>query len=285
MNLTKMAVRRPLTILMIILMIVVMGYRSFTLLPVERLPDTDIPIVSVSVAYPGASSEDVNTEIITPLENAVAGISGVTEMDSTASEGSGRVSLQFDVGVNVDDAAIDVERNVASAVRSLPAGSQEPVIFKADPNAFPIMNIVLSGPQGQDALAQVANNFVMQQLESVDGVAAVEVNGGRTQQVNVNLNPAKMKAYGVTLDQVEQAVGAQNTSLPGGTQDLGIKTMTVRAIGQFSNVDDLRNLVIVNGAANAGTTLTGQNPGRACVPARHRLRGGQLLYADTYSAL
>ncbi len=196
-----------------------------------------------------------------PSKNAVAGISGVTELDSTASEGSGRVSMQFDVGVNVNDAAIDVERSVAAAVRNLPPGSGEPVVTKADPNAFPIMDMVLSGPQGQDALAQVANNFVVQQLESVTGVASVEVEGGRQQQVNVNLDPAKMRAYGVSLTQVEQAVGAQNTSMPGGTEDLGIKTMTVRAIGQFSNVNDLRNLVIINGAASAGTTLTGQNPG------------------------
>ena len=262
MGLTRIAVRRPLTILMVFLMIIVMGYRAFTMLEVERLPKTDLPIVSVRVSYPGASSEDVATQIIKPLEDAVAGISGVDSLNSTASEGSGNVTLQFATGVNTNQAAIDVERAVAAAVRNLPSGASAPVVSKADPNAFPIMTLVLSGPQGQDALAEVANNLVAPRLQSVDGVAAVNVNGGRTHQINVYLDPAKMAAYGVSLTAVQNALTNANVTTPAGLVTQGNRSITVREVGQFTNLDDVRSLVVVS--PNTGATasaLPGQNPG------------------------
>ena len=135
MGLTRLAVKRPLTILMIILMVVIMGYRAYTLLEIERLPKTDLPVVSVSVTYPGASPEDIQDQIVKPLEDAVAGISGVDTLNSSALEGVGSVVITFVQGVNTSQAAVDVERQVAAARRNLPSDAGDPIVNKADPNA------------------------------------------------------------------------------------------------------------------------------------------------------
>src|SRR5512136_1880867 len=267
MGLTSIAVRRPLTILMIFAIILIMGYRAYTMMEVERLPKTDHPVVSVRVSYPGASSIDVANQIIKPIEDAVSGISGVDTLNSTASEGSGNVSLQFTTAVNTNQAAIDVERAVAAAVRNLPATAGAPVVNKADPNAFPVMTLVLSGPQGQDSLAETGKNLVLPRLQSVQGVAAVNVNGGRTHQINVNLDPAKMAAYAVSLTAVQTALTNANLTIPAKTVNQGNKSITVREVGQFTNLEDLRNLVNLNpntgaaGVAASSSVLTGQNPG------------------------
>ena len=156
---------------------------------------------------------------------------------------------------------------VAAAVRNLPATAGDPVVSKADPNAFPVMTLVLSGPQGQDALAETGKNLVLPRLQSVEGVAAVNVNGGRTHQISVNLDPAKMAAYAVSLTAVQTALTNANLTTPAGTVDQGNKTITVREVGQFTNLEDLRNLVVLNpntgaaGVAASSAVLSGQNPG------------------------
>jgi hydrophobic/amphiphilic exporter-1 (mainly G- bacteria), HAE1 family len=258
-----MAVRRPLTILMIILMIVIIGYRSYTMMQVERLPKTDLPFVSVFVSYSGASSEDIQDQIVKPLEDAVAGLSGVDSLSSNASEGSGSVSVSFQLGVDGNQAAINVERAVAGVRGRLPADANDPVIQKADMNAQPIITLNLSGPQGQDELAQFAKDNILARFQSVDGVASVNVNGGREHQIQLQVLPSKLIAYGLSLQAVQQAIAANNLTMPAGSLDLGRSTTSVRAVGTFNNLDDVRNLVISNGAASSAssTLLQGQNPG------------------------
>ena len=152
MGLTRLAIRRPLTTLMIILGLVVMGYRALTLLAIERFPTVDIPVVSIVTNYPGASPQDVVDLVIKPIENAISGVSGIDQINSTASEGVGSVIIIFAAGTNSNQAAIDVERQVATVLNQLPTGAQQPRVTKADPNAIPIMQIVLNGPQNAGEL-------------------------------------------------------------------------------------------------------------------------------------
>ncbi|MBI1882505.1 MAG: efflux RND transporter permease subunit, partial [Chloroflexi bacterium] len=189
MGLTRLAIRRPLTMLMIILGLVVIGYRSFTLLQVDRFPKIDLPYVTVVTVFPGASPEDVEDLVVKPIEDAVAGISGIDRITAQANEGYGVVVLAFVEGTDGNQAAIDVERQVATIRSQLPDDAEEPSIIKADINAAPIMQIALSGPQGQDTLFEIADNDLKPALQTVPGVASVNVSGGREREIQVYANP------------------------------------------------------------------------------------------------
>jgi HAE1 family hydrophobic/amphiphilic exporter-1 len=206
--LTRLSIKRPLTMLMIIITLVIMGYQGYTYLKLQRFPDMEMPMVSVSVSYPGASPEDVKDQVIIPLEDAVAGVSGLDQMSSTASEGIGTVMLEFVYGTNNEQAAIDIERRVSSI--QLPDDASKPTIFKADTGSMPIMVLTLNGPQGQDALYELANDDLKTSLQTVPGVASVSVTGGRDREIQIETDPAKLAAYSLSLNEVQQAIVNNN---------------------------------------------------------------------------
>ena len=247
MGLTRLAIRRPLTTLMIILGLVVMGYRALTLLAIERFPTVDIPVVSIVTNYPGASPQDVVDLVIKPIENAISGVSGIDQINSTASEGVGSVIIIFAAGTNSNQAAIDVERQVATVLNQLPTGAQQPRVTKADPNAIPIMQIVLNGPQNAGELYDIAENQLTPRLETLPGVAAVNVAGGRVNEIQVNVDPTRMAGYQLTLASVQQSLSANNQTLPVGLLTQGSQETTLRSVGQFTDLDQIRNIVLSGG--------------------------------------
>src|SRR5262252_2664199 len=198
MLLTRLAVVRPLTVLMGLLGLVIMGAVSYTFLKVDRLPPISIPFVSVAVSYPGATAQDVELLVSEPIENAVAGMSGVASITSTSSEGSSNVNVQLADGTDANTAALEVERRVASIRNRLPADAGDPRVNKADPNAFPIMNVALTGGS-LDALFQVANDQFVPTLQSIPGVASVNISGGLQREIQIRVDYAKLAAYQVTV--------------------------------------------------------------------------------------
>src|SRR5919201_1163183 len=177
MGLTRLAVTRPLTVLMGLLGLVIMGGVAYTYLKIDRLPPISIPFVSVNVAYTGATAQDVEQLITQPIENAVAGMPGVASITSTSSEGTSNVNVQLADGTDANTAALEVERRVAPIRNRLPADAGDPRVNKADPNAFPVMNVALTGGS-LDQLYQVANDQFVPGLQSVPGVASVNISGG-----------------------------------------------------------------------------------------------------------
>ena len=184
MGITRLSITRPLTMLMIIVGLVVLGYRSLTEMQVDRYPAVDFPFVSVITVFPGAGPEDVEDLVVKPIEDAVAGIPGIDQLLSIAQEGVGVVVVAFEEGVDGDQAAIDVERQVATVRGGLPTEAFDPSIIKADINAIPIIEIILSGPQGQDALSEVARDDIKPRLQTIRGVAAVSISGGREREID-----------------------------------------------------------------------------------------------------
>ena len=234
MGLTRLSIQRPLTILMVILGIVLMGAISYTHLRVDRLPPIDIPFLGINVSYPQASAQDVEQLVTQPIENAVSGMSGVTSISSTSSEGRATVTIQFANGTNIDAAALDVGRRIAAIRRLLPADATDPSIFKADPNATPILNVALSGAP-LDQLFDIANTTLQPSLQSVPGVASVSISGGLQREIQVQVNYAKLAAYGVTIQQVSTALTNSNVTAPIGALDQGATTLSMRSVG---GVDD-----------------------------------------------
>lgn len=241
--LTRLAVVRPLTVLMGLLGLVIMGGVSYTFLKIDRLPPISIPFVSVSMAYTGATAQDVELLITQPIENAVSGMSGVYSLTSTSSEGNANVNVQLIDGTDATQASLEVERRV-NAIRSrLPADSSDPRVNKADPSAQPIMGVALTGAD-PDQLFQVANDQFVPALTSVPGVAAINLSGGQQIEIQVKVDYSKLAAYGITLAQVTTAMTGANVDAPVGSINQGVSTLNVRSLGSFQTIDDLSNLVV-----------------------------------------
>ena len=253
MGLTRLAIRRPLTVLMVILGVVLMGAISYTHLRVDRLPPIDIPFLGINVSYPQASAQDVELLVTQPIENTVAGLAGVTSVSSTSSEGRASVTIRFANGTNIDAAALEVGRRVAAIRRQLPTDATDPAIFKADPNASPILNIALSGAP-LEQLFDLANTSLQPTLQSVPGVANVSISGGLQREIQVQVNYTKLAAYGVTIQQVATALTAANVTAPVGSLDLGTKTLNMRSVGAVEQFSALE-LIVVQQSATGGAVL------------------------------
>src|SRR5579859_3029962 len=241
--LTRLAVVRPLTVLMGLLGLVIMGGVSYTFLKIDRLPPISLPFVSVSMAYTGATAQDVELLITEPIENAVSGMSGVFSISSTSSEGSANVFVQLVDGTDPTQASLEVERRVNAIRSKLPADAADPRVNKADPNAQPIMEVAITGGK-PDQLFQVANDQFLPELESVPGVASINISGGQQTEVQVRVDYAKLAAYGITLANVTTAMTNANVDAPIGSIDQGATTLNVRSLGSFQTVDDLSKLVV-----------------------------------------
>jgi HAE1 family hydrophobic/amphiphilic exporter-1 len=243
MGLTRLAVTRPLTVLMALLGLVIMGAVSYTYLKIDRLPPISIPFVSVNTSYTGATAQDVELLISEPIENVVAGMPGAVSVTSTSSEGNSSVNVQLADGTDASAAALEVERRVAGIRNRLPTDAGDPRVNKADPNSAPIMNVGLTGGS-LDQLYQVANDQFLPALQSVPGVASVNISGGLATEIQVKLDYAKLAAYGVTVQQVSTALTNANVNAPVGTLDQGATTLSVRSLGAFNTLDDLGDMVI-----------------------------------------
>src|SRR6516162_5300290 len=245
MGLTRLAIRRPLTVLMGILALVLMGAVAYTYLQVDRLPPVSIGVVSVSVVWPNASAENVERLVAEPLENAISGISGVDTITSNSSQGTCSVFVQLVDGYDPNQADIDIQQAMGPVLRQLPTGASAPVVRKFDPNASPILNLAFTGAP-LDQLYDIANNQIVPALASVPGVGQVSISGGLQREIQVQMDYGKLAAYGVTVQQVSQALTAANVSVPSGSIPVGTENINVVPGGLFQNVQDIQNVVISN---------------------------------------
>ena len=251
MGLTRIAINRPLTILMFILGLVIMGAVSFTLLKVDRMPALSVPFVNISVSFSGAAPQDVEDLVVKPIEQAISGISGIDTLTSDSSEGRGNVRIQFVEGWDPDKGAVDVDRKVATILNSLPTEASIPVVNKADPNAQPIMNVSLTGQMPIDQLYSLATDSVQPRLQSVPGVADVSIGGGLVREVRVAVSYTKLQAFGVAPSTITAALTRENVDTPGGSLNVGNTQMNIRSQGLFQSADELGNLIVAN--TTAGT--------------------------------
>src|SRR5918912_918832 len=243
MGLTRLAIRRPLTMLMGILSLVLMGGVAYTYLQVDRLPPVTIGVVSVSVTWPNASAENVERLVAEPLENAISGISGVDTITSNSSQGTCSVLVQLVDGYDPNQADIDIQQAMGPVLRQLPTGASAPVVRKFDPNASPILNIAFTGAP-LDQLYDIASNQIQPQLSSVPGVGQVNISGGLQREIQVQLDPAKLAAYNITAQQVSTALTSANVAVPSGSIPVGAQIINIVPQGLFQTVQDIQNVVI-----------------------------------------
>ncbi|MFN8524507.1 MAG: efflux RND transporter permease subunit [Chloroflexota bacterium] len=257
MGLTRLAVTRPLAILMLILAIVLMGAVSYTKLKVDRFPNISFPAVFVSLPYAGAAPSDIEELMAKPVENAIAGLAGIDSITSTSSEGFLSVNIRFVEGTDTNQAALDVERRLASIRNRLPADIGAWSVTKADIQAIPVMNVAMSGKRPLGEIYTIATDSIAPRLQSVAGVADVTISGGLVREVQVKVDPDRLRAYGVTLQQVQTALQRENQSSPSGRLTEGTSSSTVRTTSTFRDVEDIRNTNLT-AAAGGGVAATAQ---------------------------
>ncbi|MHB1533372.1 MAG: efflux RND transporter permease subunit [Acidimicrobiales bacterium] len=245
-GLTAIAIRRPVTMLMILGFLVVAGVVSFTKLPVRRLPNVNFPFIRVVIGDAGSSASTISQTVTTPVEKALSSESGLVSMVGTSSPGRSVVALQFAGGTNVDQAAASVSVAIARVAKGLPSTATPPSIIKANPSALPMMNVAVSGPLASSQLYTLATNVVAPSLQELPGVAQVTVVGGRAPVVTVAVSPSRLAAYGLSMTQVTAAMKAQNVAVTGGLTVVGAQELLARAHGGFTSVAALQSLPVAS---------------------------------------
>ncbi len=245
-KLAEICVRRPVFATMLILSLTVVGLFSYNSLGVDLFPKIDLPTITITVLNPGASPQEVETEITDKIEGAVNTISGIDELRSTSVEGVSQVFITFLLEKNPDIAAQEVRNKVDLIINDLPVTAEQPVVQKLDTDAAPVVRIAVSAPRTPREVTDVADKQIKQQIESINGVGQVQIIGGRTREIQVWVDPDKLRAFNVTVAQVADAVRAQNMEVPGGRVDEGTRELTVRTMGRIVQPSEFNNLVVGN---------------------------------------
>ncbi|MBX6378289.1 MAG: efflux RND transporter permease subunit, partial [Clostridia bacterium] len=244
MGIPRLAVHRPVTVLMLCLGIVVLGVISLVGMAVDLFPEINLPVAVVTTRYSGAGPEEIENLVTRPVEEAVATVANVDTISSQSSEGNSFVIVRFGWGTDLDFATLEMRERLDQVRRLLPSEAETPTVQRFDPNQFPIMALSLSGPQGPAELRRLADDVVKPRLERLDGVAAALVSGGLEREIHVELEPERLVAYGLSLDRVVQALRDQNLNLPGGAVDEGGTRFVLRTTGEFQTVDEIRHIPV-----------------------------------------
>jgi HAE1 family hydrophobic/amphiphilic exporter-1 len=231
---------------MLILSLTVVGLFSYKSLGVDLFPKIDLPTITVTVVNPGASPQEIETEITDKVEGAVNTISGIDELRSTSVEGVSQVFITFLLEKNPDIAAQEVRNKIDLIVNDLPVTAEQPMVQKLDTDAAPVLRIAVSAPRSLREVTDIADKKIKQQIESINGVGNVQIIGGRTREIQIWVDPDKLRAFNVTVAQVADAVRAQNMEVPGGRVDEGTRELTVRTMGRIVEPADFNNLVVAN---------------------------------------
>lgn len=246
MTLAEVCVKRPVFSVMLIGFLVVLGVFSFRELGVDLFPKADPATVSISVRLPGATPEEVATQVILPLEEAVSTISGLDELSSTAQEGSARITCRFVLEREIESAAQDVREKVSGALRNLPPNILPPVIQKADPDADPVLSLVVASGKSLRETTEIAEKKIKRVLETVDGVGEVSLNGARQRQIRVLVDAEKLSACNLTINDVENAIQSENVEIPGGKIRRGEAELGVRTLGRMDAVSQFEDTIVAN---------------------------------------
>ena len=246
----KFFVRRPVTTLMFVLVWVVLGLVAFPNINIERTPPLDLPMVTATFVYPGASAEEIESQVIKRAEDAVSEVAEVKKVTSYGYENSAFVIAEFNLGVNVNDKASEVKTKIDSLISEFPEDMEQPVIEKLNPLQQSVVDIVIRGADARD-VEEYVDDVLSNKITAIPGVASVSVFGGKERAIRVAMNPDSMAAKGVTVMDVVSALASHNLNVPGGKIETSQNASNVRFIGEFASIDEIANLRL--------TTVEGNN--------------------------
>ena len=255
MNLSAVAIHRPVFTAMLGVAILVLGLMGFQRLGSDLFPDVSFPAIAVTVPYPGASPTEVESLVIKPLEDSVVSLNGIDRVRSFSREGSGLLFVMFHLGVDVSEAASEVRERVSQVRYRLPEETREPIIQRFDVSGAPVLTYTLRGTGSLSELREYADETLRPALEQVPGVAAVDVKGGAKRQINVELDRPRMDALALTPTGVVQQLRAENLNVPAGHFAEGTREISVRTLAEFENVDQVRETIVASAPDGSAVRL------------------------------
>ncbi|MBQ9091929.1 MAG: efflux RND transporter permease subunit [Anaerotignum sp.] len=241
---SRLCIRKPVTTIMVTLMVFIAGILSYTNLDQAMMPDMDLPIAVVATTYVGASPEEIENLVSKPLEEGMGSIANVETITSYSAANMSMVLLQFVDGTDIDMAAVDMRDKLDQIKSTLPDGANEPMVVKMDINAMPIMLGVRAENLDLNSLHEMLEDNVVNRLERIEGVASVELSGGITREIRVTIDPAKLAGYGLTTSTISGMLAAENMNLPSGSLSQGDTTVSIRTVGEFRTLQEIQNLPI-----------------------------------------
>ncbi len=245
MNISELSIRRPVLATVMTLIILLFGCIGYITLGVREYPSVDNPIISVSCSYPGANADVIENQITEPLEQNINGIPGIRSLTSVSQQGSSRITVEFELSVDLETAANDVRDKVSRAQRWLPRDCDPPTVSKADADARPILMVALqSDKRSLLELSEIADLTVKEQLQTIQDVSSVSIWGEKRYCMRLWLDPVKMSGYSVTPMDVKNALDRENVELPSGSIEGNTTELTIRTMGQMHTTEEFNNLVI-----------------------------------------
>ena len=241
---SEIGVRKPVTTLMVFIAILVLGFVSYTFLSVDMMPEIENPTVSVFTLWDGASTEDVETKVTRVIESALGSVTDLDEINSSTSEGRSRVTCRFKWGTDLGEASNDIRDLLERVRQRLPDDADEPILLKFNTANMPILFFGITANENREKMHDVINDELVDVLKRVPGVGSVEAFGGLKRQVNVRLDPDKLSAYGLSLDQVAAAIARDNRTEPAGNIKVGTKDYTIRVPGEFAAPAEVGDVVV-----------------------------------------
>ncbi len=244
MSLYEGAVKRPIMTSLCFLAVIILGLFSLMQLPIDLYPDIDTNTIMIMTYYNGASANDIENNVTRPLENTLNSVEHLKHITSNSKENVSVLTLEFEYGYDIDDLTNDVRDKLDMVSNSLPTDANEPILFKFSTDMIPIIIMSAQAHESQKALYKILDDNVANPLARIDGVGTVSISGAPEREINIYMDANKMEAYELSAAQVSQAIAAENQNVTGGTMDIGTQTYTVRVEGEFTDPQQMQNVIV-----------------------------------------
>lgn len=244
MSISKLAVRKPTTILIFFILVTLLGIYCTKNIPIDLYPDMDIPYIIVYTSYSNAGPEETEKSVTRTMESTLSSVTGLKKLQSQSMTGASMVILEFEYGTNLDEAKADIRDKIDMIRNYLPTDADSPIIFQMDPSMIPIMGLVVSGARTPEELSSYVENIIQPRLEQIDGVASATLVGNSEKCIKIEVPRDRLDAYGLTITQICQMIGAQNISSSGGQITQGDTNYTISAEGTYKSVEDIKGTVV-----------------------------------------
>ena len=251
MNISELSIRRPVLATVLTIIILLFGLIGYNTLGVREYPSVDNPIISVTCSYAGANADVIENQITEPLEQNINGIPGIRSLSSVSQQGQSRITVEFELSVDLETAANDVRDKVSRAQRYLPRDCDPPTVSKADADATPILMVAIqSDKRSLLELSEIADLTVKEQLQTIPDVSSVQIWGEKRYSMRIWLDPVKMAAYGITPIDIKNAVTNENVELPSGSIEGNTMELTLRTMGQMHTAKEFNNIILKTNNGN-----------------------------------
>ncbi len=246
MSIYSTAVKRPVTTILIFVGLMVMGLYSLVQLPVDLYPEMELPFVVVMTTYPGASASDIESNVTRPIENTLNSVSNLKEITSTSSDGTSVIFMNYEYGTNLDEASNDIRSNLGFVERMLPEDCEKPAIIKFSTSMMPIIFYAITADESFAGLEKILDEKIVNPLNRIEGVGSVALSGVPGRKVYIDVDPRKMEAYNLSIEQIGNILRAENMNMPAGYIEMGKTDYPLRIQGEFPESDVVKNIVVSN---------------------------------------